>query len=183
VPMRLSRGQELVRAAALTGAVAPSSKFLARAMVQAARGAGALVELGAGTGPVTRALAHAYPDARLVVVELRADLAERLRRAFPAAEVHAAPAAAVLRRLTDLPAETALVSSLPFRSLPSAVKRATVRSVLAFLRRDPARFMVQFSYYPGPPFRVPAGYRWQREAFVALNLPPASVWRLQAEGG
>lgn len=176
--MLLSAGHRLVRAAALTGAVAPSSRQLAQAMARAAQGAAALVELGAGSGPVTRALEQHHPGVRLVVVELRKDLALALRRQIPSAEVHAAPAAAVLGALDDLPAATAIVSSLPFRSLPRAVKRDTVHSVLAFLRAAPGRFMVQFTYYPGPPFGVPPGYRWRKLAFVALNLPPASVWLL-----
>jgi len=179
----LSVGRRLVHAVALTGAVAPSSKYLAEAMARAAQGATALVELGAGSGAVTRALARFFPGLRLVVVELRRDLASGLRREFRGAEVHAAAAAVVLTRLSGLPAGTGIVSSLPFRSLPSAVKHDTVRSILGFLEGGPGRFMVQFTYYPGAPFRVPAGFTWRKVAFVALNLPPATVWLLTPAGG
>jgi phospholipid N-methyltransferase len=175
----VTAGHRLVKAAALAGAVAPSSKYLANAMARAAEGAAALVELGAGTGPVTRALAHVYPELRLIVVELRKDLAGALRREFRTAEVHAAPAAAVLPSLTGLPADTAIVSSLPFRSLPRALKHETVGSILDFLRDGQGRFMLQFTYYPGVPFHVPLGFRWHKVAFVALNLPPAAVWMLE----
>jgi phospholipid N-methyltransferase len=168
-------------AAALAGAVAPSSKYLAHAMARAAHGAAALIELGAGYGPVTRALAQIYPDLRLVIVELRKDLAVNLRRDFKSAEVHAVPAAVVLASLTGLPAATGIVSSLPFRSLPKSLKHETVCSILDFLRRGPGRFMVQFTYYPGVPFRVPVGFAWRKVAFVVLNLPPAAVWVLEPE--
>src|SRR5918912_3490011 len=54
------------------GAVAPSSRFLARAMAREVdvRGSGLVVELGGGTGSITRALLDAglAPD-RLIVVE------------------------------------------------------------------------------------------------------------------
>jgi len=150
-------------------------------MARAAHGAAALVELGAGTGPVTRALAQVYPELRLVIVELRKDLAHSLRQEFQSAEVHAAPAAIVLRSLTDLPDATGIVSSLPFRSLPRALKQDTVSSILEFLRKGPGRFMVQFTYYPGTPFRAPVGFTWRKVAFVALNLPPAAVWVLEPE--
>jgi phosphatidylethanolamine/phosphatidyl-N-methylethanolamine N-methyltransferase len=80
--------------------------------------------------------------------------------------------------LSGLPAGTGIVSSLPFRSLPKVVKQDTVRSILDFLESGPGRFMVQFTYYPGAPFRVPAGFTWRKVAFIALNLPPASVWVL-----
>lgn len=180
--MPLSTGHRLVEAAALTGAVAPSSKYLAQAMAHAARGAAALVELGAGSGAITRALASLYPGLRLVVVELRKDLAAGLRDEFDLAEVHAAPAALVLNNLSGLPAGTGIVSSLPFRSLPRAVKQDTVRSILDFLQRGTGRFLVQFTYYPGAPFRVPEGFTWRKVAFIALNLPPAAVWVLLPPG-
>ncbi len=179
----VAAGHRLVKAAALAGAVAPSSKYLANAMARAAEGATALVELGAGRGPVTRALVRVHPELRLVVVELRKDLAAALHREFKTAEVHAAPAAAVLRGLTGLPAATALVSSLPFRSLPRALKQDTVISILDFLRAGHGRFMLQFTYYPGVPFHVPEGFRWRKVAFVALNLPPAAVWALEPDAG
>lgn len=179
--MLVAAGHRWIKAAALAGCVAPSSKHLACAMARAAHGAAALVELGAGTGPVTRALAQAYPGLRLVVVELRKDLAAALRREFTTTEVHAAPAASVLRRLTGLPSATALVSSLPFRSLPKPLKQETVGSILDFLRQGHGRFMLQFTYYPGVPFHVPAGFRWRKVAFVALNLPPAAIWVLEPE--
>lgn len=176
LPLQLAR--RTLHAAALIGAVAPSSKYLAEAMARAAQGAGALVELGAGSGAVTRALARFFPDLRLVVVELRKDLARGLRREFGSAEIHAAPAAQVLDRLDGLPPGTGIVSSLPFRSLPPPLKHDTVRSILDFLQSGPGRFMVQFTYYPGAPFSVPAGFIWRKVAFIALNLPPATIWLL-----
>ena len=174
-------GHHLVKAAALAGAIAPSSRHLAQAMARAAHGAAALVELGAGSGPVTRALAQIYPELRLVIVELRKDLAHGLRQEFKAAEVHAAPAANVLRSLTGLPDATGIVSSLPFRSLPRALKHDTISSILEFLRQGAGRFMVQFTYYPGVPFHAPVGFTWRKVAFIALNLPPAAVWVLEPE--
>ncbi len=86
----------LIRSPSLTGAVMPSSPYLARAMADAARGAGRIIELGAGSGPVTRALARQFPRIPLTVVELQPSLARRLVQAFPSAEVLALPAATVL---------------------------------------------------------------------------------------
>ena len=43
--------------------------------------------------------------------------------------------------------------------------------------------MVQFTYYPGAPFRVPPGFAWRKVAFIALNLPPATVWLRMPVGG
>jgi len=55
----------LLRNPASTGAVLPSSRRLANAMANAALGADAVVELGAGTGPVTEALLRKLPGVPL----------------------------------------------------------------------------------------------------------------------
>jgi predicted O-methyltransferase YrrM len=71
----------LLRNPASTGAVLPSSRRLANAMASAAVGADAVVELGAGTGPVTEALLRRLPGVPLIAVELQAPLARACRRA------------------------------------------------------------------------------------------------------
>lgn len=224
----------LIRAPALTGAVAPSSQFLARAMADAARGAGHIVELGAGTGAVTRALARQHPDATLTLVELQPALARRLARSFPQARVVGQPAAWVLdgyegdvaqagtarpalaaQRAASLPrpalgpradgvlgrgdgddgddiddsddsddgadgrsGRIALVSSLPFRSLPPAVHAQTRRAILDFLTRHTGSWLVQFTYAPRAPFDAGPGFRWMRGRTIVANIPPATVWTL-----
>src|SRR5260370_21870894 len=68
------------------GAVAPSSRYLARAMATQVdlRRAEPVVELGGGTGSVTRALLEAcLPAYRLVVVESDERLYKMLRPRFP----------------------------------------------------------------------------------------------------
>jgi phospholipid N-methyltransferase len=210
----------LFRAPALTGAVAPSSQFLARAMADAAHGAGHIVELGAGTGAVTRALARQHAQASLTLVELQPALARRLARSFPQARVIAQPAAWVLDGFdADLAAlsqvegaarkaggaapgeagphgadgngngsgngcagtdggRIALVSSLPFRSLPPAVHGQTRRAILDFLASHTGSWLVQFTYQPRAPFDAEPGWRWTRGRTVVANIPPATVWTL-----
>src|SRR5271165_6980183 len=72
------------------GAVAPSSAAVARAMADGLtlERPGMVLELGGGTGSVTRALlAAGCPPERLVVIERETALARVLRRRFPAARV------------------------------------------------------------------------------------------------
>ena len=170
----------LINAPALTGAVAPSSQFLARAMADAAQGAAHIVELGAGTGPVTRVLARQHPEARLTVVELQPALARKLSRAYPRAHVHARPAAEVLDELRYEGLPVVLVSSLPFRSLPTLLRVETRNSILQFMRRHPGSWLVQFTYQLRAPFDSDHGFTWQRTRFVVANIPPAGVWTLRA---
>jgi len=69
-----------------TGAVAPSSRFLARAMLgplQDKTGPRRVLEVGPGTGAVTRLLVQQLgPDDRLDLVELNARFAALLRERF-----------------------------------------------------------------------------------------------------
>src|SRR5947209_19797949 len=65
--------------------LAPSSPWLSRATVRNIPWdrARVVVELGAGTGPITRVLAEkAHPDCRLVVLERDPDFARILREKF-----------------------------------------------------------------------------------------------------
>lgn len=172
----------LIRSPGFTGAIVPSSQFLAEAMADAAEGAAHVVELGAGTGPVTRVLSRRYPAARLTIVEMQPSLAGRLSHAYPRAVVHARPAAEVLDELhdemQDERAPVVLVSSLPFRSLPTLVRQETRQSILRFLRRGRHRWLVQFTYQPRAPFDAEHGFTWRHEKTVMANFPPAGVWTL-----
>ena len=67
----------------LAGAIAPSGRFLARAMAYCVDPAlaGPIVELGPGTGPVTQALlARGVAPERLVLVEYEPDFCGLLAR-------------------------------------------------------------------------------------------------------
>lgn len=171
----------LLRNPGSTGAVLPSSRTLANAMAKAAAGADAVIELGAGTGPVTEALLRHLPGVPLIAVELQAPLARRLQARFPAVDVRQAAAKQVVDGLIGRPGRLVLVSSLPFRSLPKEVGAETVDSICRFLAHCPERKLVQFTYQPRAPFAAPRGLRWHRRAVVWRNTPPAGIWELQAE--
>lgn len=168
----------LLRTPGLTGAFAPSSRYLASAMVRAAGEVSHVVELGAGTGPVTKALRGRLPKASLVVVEIQPRLAQRLRTDFGGLDVRQSSAHEVLDDLV-FPGPAALVSSLPFRSLPQELREVTVASIERFLHRVPDSKLVQFTYLPRAPFEASAEFRWQRTDWVWRNAPPAGVWILQ----
>src|SRR3974390_3481033 len=70
------------------GSIVPSSAALCRRVVRHTRRAGdeAVLELGAGTGVISRALLEAgLPPERLIVVEIVPDMAEHLRSVLPGA--------------------------------------------------------------------------------------------------
>jgi phosphatidylethanolamine/phosphatidyl-N-methylethanolamine N-methyltransferase len=168
----------LLKKTALTGAVAPSSRFLASAMVRATGEARHVVELGAGTGPVTKELRSRLPNASLIAVEIQPGLAQQLRNKFPGLDVRQDLAQAVLDGLvyTD---PVAVVSSLPFRSLPKDMRDETVASIERLLRRVPGSRLVQFTYQPRAPFEASNDFQWRKTCSVWRNAPPAGVWVLQ----
>ena len=166
------------------GAVLPSSRRLANTMARAAAGADELIELGAGTGAITAALCRRHPGVPLLAVEMAPRLARHLRERFASITVQEAPAHEVLAGLVGRRGATVLVSSLPFRSLPPALRRRSSLAIEAFLLEHPASRLVQYTYLPWQPFRLQHGsrLRWRRVAAVWGNTPPAWVWELGAAG-
>src|SRR5262252_3464442 len=117
------------------GAILPSSHAVARAM---ARGlplarAGAILELGGGTGVVTRALLEVgCPADRLVVMEREPALAGVLRQRYDKVRIIEGDACAVDQFLTELEIDklAAVVSSLPIKWFPLASQRAVIMPCL-----------------------------------------------------
>jgi phosphatidylethanolamine/phosphatidyl-N-methylethanolamine N-methyltransferase len=160
------------------GALLPSSSRLAAAMAYGVGRADCVLEIGAGTGAISRALAGTG-SRRLVLVEPNERWAAGLQQRFPDAAVHAASLAELAPELLGaLPDRTWILSSLPFRSLPDEVGDQARGILLNLLRRSPERRLVQFSYQPRPPFEAPADMVWKLRNVVLCNVPPAGVWEL-----
>lgn len=165
-----------------TGAQWPSGPALARAMAAPLDPAlpGGVVELGPGTGVVTRALiARGFAPSRILALEIAPDFVAFLRRSLPGLAVRQASAFDLERELADLPfAEIqAVVSSLPLLTQPPARRRQLVRSAL-FAAPAAARQFVQYTYFLRPPVTgLGSEIAVERAAFVPWNLYPATVWR------
>jgi phosphatidylethanolamine/phosphatidyl-N-methylethanolamine N-methyltransferase len=169
-----------------TGAVVPSGRLLAAAMARATRTAidgwpGHVIELGAGTGEVTKALlAAGIAPERLVLVERDPEFATFLRRHFPAPRIVEGDAVRLSRLLVDhrIAPIAAVVSSLPLLSLPADVVNGIVTGVFEALPRGAA--LVQFTYGPKPPvpraLRARLGLIADRGNRIWRNVPPAVVW-------
>jgi phospholipid N-methyltransferase len=168
---------QFFREPALVGGVVPSSGVLARAMSRQARGYEAIVELGSGTGAVTRRLAAEHPHAALTIIEREPLLARRIVRACPHAHVRVG---CVHERVDDLlaqPPRAVAVSSLPFRSLPEEVAATTIAALERFLNAYDERRLVQYSYGLRAPFAfADPRLGWRRVERVWRNVPPAVVW-------
>lgn len=166
------------------GAVAPSGRALARLITSEISPArGPIIELGAGTGAVTRALLdRGVSEGQLALIEADPHFARLLRGRFPGARVLAI-AAQRLRHIDpfDGIAASSVVSGLPLLSM----RKREVMRVLdgAFHRLDREGAFYQFTY--GPRCPVPTailkrlGLRARRIGWVMNNLPPAAVYRIE----
>jgi phosphatidylethanolamine/phosphatidyl-N-methylethanolamine N-methyltransferase len=164
------------------GALVPSGPALAQAMLDLtlAEPPGHVIEIGAGTGAITRVLArHSQAFASLHVMECDQQLAAGLRLRFPETPIHACCASHLDELHVDPIDRLTLVSSIPFGSLTPADSG----SLLAAIARQTAKTRVwrllQYSYGGRMPFRPDsAAHRWQRLHTVWRNLPPATLWQL-----
>ena len=172
---------------ALTGAVSPSGRFLARMMARAVdpAGKGPIVELGPGTGPITQALLRRGVDpARLVLVEFDGAFCRLLRRRFPEVQVVQGDAYDLPNSLRDVLTEraAAMVSSLPLLNKPDLQRLSLLEDAFALMA--PGGSFVQFTYGANSP--VPRVVDSPFEADVSppiwLNLPPARVWIYRRRG-
>jgi phospholipid N-methyltransferase len=174
--------REWIRHPAEVGAVWPSSDRLARRMADCVprSGDGLVIELGAGTGCVTKALLEGGIRAdRLVVVERSSQFVRHLRRRFPALNVLHGDALRLAHLLPAAAKVDAIVSSLPLRSLPQADARQIVSQWQKVLRRG--GHAVQFSYDLRDRLRHECSGLEQRASHVVwANVPPARVFVLEA---
>ncbi len=168
------------------GAVMPSGRPLGEAIARVTLAAiagrdGRIVELGAGTGQVTRALlAAGIPAERLVLIERDAELASFLRRHFAGPLIVEGDAARLPQLLgtQGIDRIATVVSSLPLLSLPTEIVNGIVRGAFEALPRGAA--MVQFTYGLSPP--VPRALRERLHLHATSsrriwrNVPPAVVW-------
>lgn len=175
-----------VEAPRVIGSVIPSSTFLERRVVTRAEAAKArvVVELGAGVGGITKALLQAMDsDARLLAIEATSAFADNLRRIDeePLDVVHgcASTMAEELRR-RGLPAADAVVSGIPFSTLPEPLCReiaAAIHDVLApggrFVAYQVTRRVAD---YMRPLLGAP------ETEIEFLNIPPLRVFTWRKEG-
>lgn len=171
----------------LTGAVAPSGRFLARAMARFVdpNGDGLVVELGPGTGPVTRALMErGVAPERLVLVEYDSGFCQLLAQRFGAVRVIQGDAYDLPRTLAGLDGRpiAAVVSSLPLLNQPPPLRAKLIAEAFALM--GPKGLFVQFTYGLASPIarEVCAGrYSAHCSAPIWRNLPPARVWTYRAD--
>ena len=164
----------------------PSSRFLARSILKGIdfEAAKVIVELGAGTGPITAELVRrAKPGTKLIIIELDPDFCKRLRQRFPGHDVVEGDAARLDQILAERGIDKAdhVVSGLPLPSFPKELCRAIIDSSMRALAVGG-----DFRQITNMPWVYKRMYKKYfsdvRFRFVPLNLPPGGVYVCKGYG-
>ena len=165
----------------------PSSKAMSRATINKIDWADAkvIVELGAGTGPITDQIVRKLkPHTTLIVIERDADFAKILRKRFNShknvevvqADVRDLDSVLKTRKITKV---DAFVSGLPTPSLPKNVRNRMLATVRRYLVEGGV-----FSNITEVPFWY---WNYYRKIFkdvsfelVVRNMPPGGVYHCRA---
>jgi phospholipid N-methyltransferase len=173
------------------GAIAPSSRRLARAMVNGLslrQDPGVrVVELGPGTGAVTGEIARRLPpDAACLAIDVDPVFSARVAVRWPqiASVCDRAERLVEIARARDLLPVDHIVSGLPFASLPVSSARAIVQAIVSSLRPGGSFTTFQYVHAYGFSSAVSVRQTLTREmgssparTLVLGNLPPALVLR------
>lgn len=167
------------------GAVLPTSTTTSNVMAREALKAVSssdefIVELGPGTGCITRALLEqgVAPD-KLICVELDPELHQYMTEQFPELQIILGDAAQLKSMLAERCGKVgAIVSAIPMINLPTAKRKAIVQACYDVLK--PQGKIVQITYRTQPAMAIP-GLKRAFAKFVFWNLPPAFIWSLTKE--
>ncbi|MGV8984938.1 MAG: class I SAM-dependent methyltransferase [Cypionkella sp.] len=169
--------RQLISRPKQVSAIAPSSRYLAKAMAkELGPQTGRVVEFGPGTGRLTEGILKAgVAPENLTLFEMNPEFVTHLRNRFPGVTVHLAGAQTAPEMLEK--GVGAVVSGLPLLAMPMALRQSIVAAAFEILALD--GIYVQFTYGPRPALDESQidslGLTWAQTAFVVLNLPPARV--------
>jgi phospholipid N-methyltransferase len=170
-----------VRDPAGVGSVVPSSRRLERRLVRNARIAQArtVVELGPGTGGTTRAFLDAMsPQARLLAIELDPVFARRIGEQVRDRRLHvecgSAERIGEMLAARRLPAPDAIVSGIPFSTMPQDIGMRIAATVAEVLR--PGGVFVAYQVRPRVADFTTPHLGTPRFEWELWNVPPMRVF-------
>ena len=171
------------------GAVWPSSKRLARAMMDSIDWSEAktVLEYGPGTGIFTEHILQSKkPETRFLAIELNPQLASVLKEKVQGVEIVVDSVANVVTicKERDIEQVDGIICGLPWASFPESLQREILDAM--FLVLKPGGQFATFAYRQG--VWLPAGRRFrqmlddrfskvEKSKTVWRNMPPAFVYR------
>lgn len=165
------------------GSICPSSRFLANKMAALLPlKIDTLVEVGAGTGAITRKL-DKTDHQQLVIFERESHFCAYLQQQYPLAEIVNDSIEQLNQYQQDQqwPPINAIASSLPLLNFNKSLRMQILTQLLAIM--PVGGTLVQFTYgRENPAIDMPV--QWHDAVKTSthkvwLNVPPATVWRYQ----
>lgn len=165
----------------MLGSVVPSSSFLVNDMMRQVdwERARVLVEYGPGVGTFTREiLKRMRPDAVLVAIELNTEFVEYLRDRvrdprFRVVHGSAARVRGILAEQSLAPADY-IISSLPYRNMPDALRREILEESRMALRPEGSLLLYQYTRTLLP--YLESSFSSVTLNFQLFNIPSALIF-------
>jgi phosphatidylethanolamine/phosphatidyl-N-methylethanolamine N-methyltransferase len=165
----------------MVGAMAPSSRFLAKKMLKGIdfQKARVIVELGPGTGVFTDKIVELmHPEAVLLVFELNDNFIAQLQARYSDPRVHLIhDSAEKIQEYLDkngLTHADVVVSSLPLANFPKELRNSILNAADHALVEN--GHYVQFQYSLQSKKQIQKVFRKTEIRFTPLNFPPAFVY-------
>ena len=177
--------QAFLKNPAKVGSIAPSSPELAQEMIAGVTPGpdNIVLELGVGTGAITKFLQEIVPDDRSYLgIELDGDLVRSLRKNYPDMRItrgNAIDAAAIHQR-SGLGKVGAIICCLPFVSLPNEVGESILREIDKFMQHGCTFRTFQYAHGYCMPSAIKLREfmrnrygKSRRSKLIVKNVPPA----------
>ncbi|WP_339237622.1 methyltransferase domain-containing protein [Paenibacillus sp. FSL R5-0517] len=160
------------------GSVLPSSKFLARKIVQSIRWdeVRSIAELGPGTGAVTRLMrAHLPQSATVFLFERDPKMRSNLKRTYPEFMFHS-NASYLLKRINQEHVQQldSIICGLPFFNFSREMRQNILSQIHTALR--PGGILVLYQYSLHMKKRLAELFEIEKIQFEPLSFPPAFVY-------
>lgn len=163
----------------------PSGRKLARTIADQIdpRPGGLVLELGPGTGAVTRAISErGFPDCNLVAIESEPSFVALLRAQLPWVQIIEGDAFEFVKILGPrAQGLRSIVCGLPVLGRTADLRRKLLADAMAALK--PGAPFIQFSYSVRPPIPAGDGIAVRRAATVWQNIPPMHIWVYRRSSG
>ncbi len=172
---------EYLRNPRSVGSIFPSSDSLSRSVAKEVFSSppGQIIELGAGTGSITRVLIDLSECAsKITVFEKSQKLTEILRSKFSGINIRCCCATEISKLDLENSTSVTIVSSIPFRSLKKHETKKIISAISHIRQRSKEFRLIQYSYFWMPPFVPPTGLNWSKGKIIFSNIPPARIWIL-----
>lgn len=162
------------------GAVAPSSRFLVKKMLDPIEfdKVNCIVEFGPGTGSITHELLNRMPaNATLLVFEINPEFCELLKKIKDPRIVIIRDSAEKLEEILlehQLEKVDYIVSSLPLAMIPSTVVRRILSEVKKVLK--PSGSFLQYQYSLNALKKLKQTFQKVDVNFTPMNIPPAFIF-------